>query len=63
MLSTNQNPEPPKIAYSVKEAAQATSLGVSTVWAHIAAKRLPVVRVGGRTLIPADGLRRLFEVA
>ena len=52
----NEKPCPPKIAYSINEACQATSLGRTTIYSHIAAGRLPVIRVGGRTIIPADAL-------
>lgn len=52
--------EPPKIAYSIKEACRASSLGRTTLYAHIAAKRLRAVRIGGRTVIPADSLRALI---
>ena len=48
-----------KLAYSIKEACLATSLSRSTVYAHILAGRLRAVRVGGRTLIPADALLAL----
>ena len=51
--------DPPKIAYSIKEACRASSLGRTTIYAHIAAGRLSVVRVGGRTIIPADSLLAL----
>lgn len=53
-------PGPEKIAYSVKEACQATSLGRTTIFGHIAAKRLKAVRVGGRTVIPAESLHALI---
>lgn len=53
-------PEPVKLAYSIREACQASSLGRSTIYAHIAANRLRVTRVGGRTLIPADALHALI---
>ena len=46
--------EVPKIAYSIREACRASSLGRSTLYNHIAAGRLSVIRIGGRTLIPAD---------
>lgn len=49
----------PKIAYSIREACQASSLGRTTIYSHISAGRLRVVRVGGRTLIPVDALRAL----
>jgi len=48
-----------KLAYSIKEACKATSLSKTTIYAHIAAKKLRVVRIGGRTVIPADSLREL----
>lgn len=51
---------PPKIAYSVKEACRASSLGRITLYAHIAAGRLLARRVGGRTLIPAESLHALI---
>ncbi len=50
----------PKIAYSIKEACKASSLGRTTLYAHISANRLRVVRIGGRTLIPAESLRALI---
>jgi excisionase family DNA binding protein len=52
--------DPPKIAYSIKEACKASSLGRTTLYAHIAAKRLRAVRIGGRTVIPADSLHALI---
>jgi len=53
--------DPPKIAYSIKEACRASSLGRTTLYAHIAANRLKAVRVGGRTVIPADSLHALIS--
>jgi excisionase family DNA binding protein len=52
--------EVPKLAYSIREACQTSSLGRTTIYAHIAAGRLPVVKVGGRTLIPAAALEALL---
>jgi len=52
--------DPPKIAYSIKEACKASSLGRTTLYAHIAANRLRAVRIGGRTLIPAESLHALI---
>ena len=49
-----------KLAYSIKEACAATSLGRTSIYAHIAAGRLRAVRVLGRTLIPADSLEALI---
>ena len=48
-----------RLAYSIKEACKATSLSKTTIYAHIAAKKLRVVRIGGRTVIPADMLMTL----
>jgi excisionase family DNA binding protein len=52
---------PPKIAYSVKEACKASSLGRTSIYAHISAGRLKAVRVGGRTIIPAESLHTLIS--
>lgn len=52
--------DPPKIAYSIKEACKASSLGRTTLYAHIAANRLRAVRIGGRTVIPAESLHALI---
>ena len=51
------NPE--KLAYSVREACAASSLGRTTLYRHIAEGRLKVLKVGGRTLIKAQSLREL----
>ena len=48
------------LAYSVKEACSVSSLGKTSVYAHIAAGRLKAVRIGGRTVIPAESLRALL---
>lgn len=53
--------EPRKIAYSIREACKVTSLGRSTLYSHIAANRLKAVRIGGRTLIPAESLHALIS--
>lgn len=50
---------PPKIAYSIREACHATSLGRTTIFNYIAAGRLRATRVGGRTIIPAEALHAL----
>lgn len=52
--------DPPKIAYSIKEACKASSLGRTTIYSHIAAGRLRANRIGGRTVIPADSLHALI---
>ena len=50
----------PKLAYSIKEACRASSLGRSTIYAHIAAGTLKARRIGGRTIIPAESLHALL---
>lgn len=58
-MSADSN-DAPKLAYSIKEACRASSLGRTTLYAHIAANRLRVVRIGGRTVIPAESLHALI---
>lgn len=53
--------EPKKLAYSIREACAASSLGRTTIYAHIARGRLRAIKVGGRTLIPADSLHSLLN--
>lgn len=50
-----------KIAYSMKEAVEVTGIGRTTLYSHIADGNLKAVRVGGRTIIPADELRRFVN--
>lgn len=54
------NNRPPKIAYSIREAVAATSLSKTTIYAKIASNELRAVRVGGRTVIPAEALHQLI---
>ncbi len=58
MNSIHLNPQ--KLAYSINEACKATSLGRTTIYAKIAAHELRAVRIGGRTVIPADALHALI---
>jgi excisionase family DNA binding protein len=53
-------PLPDKIGYSIREACHASSLGRTTIYNHISAGRLRAVRVGGRTIIPAEALQSLL---
>lgn len=52
--------DPPKLGYSIREACRASSLGRTTLYGHIAAGRLRVTKVGGRTIIPAEALTSLI---
>lgn len=56
----SQNDNFSKLAYSIKEACEASSLGRTTIYSHIRAKRLKAIRVGGRTIIPAESLHALL---
>jgi excisionase family DNA binding protein len=51
----------PKLAYSIRETCEASSLGKTTIYSLIAAERLKAVHIGGRTVIPADSLRALIN--
>jgi excisionase family DNA binding protein len=55
------NPHTPKLGYSIREACQASSLGRTTIYKAISTGRLRAVRVGGRTIIPAEALHALIE--
>jgi len=57
----NERSEPPKLGYSIREACRASSLGRTTIYSHIAAGRLRVTRVGGRTIIPTESLLALIN--
>ncbi len=57
----SNKPELPKLAYSIREAVTATSLSKTTLYAKIAANELRAVRVGGRTVIPAESLHALIH--
>ena len=54
-------PHVPKLAYSIAEAIEATSLKKTSIYAHIAAGRLRAVRIAGRTIIPAESLHALID--
>lgn len=46
-----------KLAYTIQEAQEATGLGRSTIYMLISERKLRTIKVGARTLIPADSLR------
>lgn len=54
-------PNLPKLAFSIREACAVSSLGKTTLYTHINSGRLKAIRIGGRTLIPADSLRTLLS--
>jgi excisionase family DNA binding protein len=51
----------PKVAFSVREAAEAISIGSSTVWRLIHEGQLKTLKLGGRTLIRREELIRLLD--
>ncbi|MFC3173955.1 helix-turn-helix domain-containing protein [Novosphingobium bradum] len=55
-----QSHDVPKLGYSIREACQASSLGRTTLYKHIAAGRVQAVRIGGRVIIPAESLQALI---
>lgn len=52
-----------KFGYSIKEACSATSLGRSTIYKMLSDPACPLkaVRIGGRTIIPAEALHALIS--
>jgi len=53
--------DPPKIAYSIREAVAATGCSRSWLYTMIANNKLRSTRVAGRRLIPAEALLQLIE--
>lgn len=56
-----QLPKAEKLGYSIAEACAATSLGKTTIYAHIAAGRLRMIKIGGRTIIPFEALMAFLQ--
>lgn len=52
-----------RLAYTVNEALEATGLGRTTLYRLIAEGKLKAIKVGERTLIPAESLRSLIDNA
>lgn len=52
-----------KLAYSITEAAEALSLGRTTINRMIRDGQIKAVKVGGRTLIPAESLQAVLSNA
>jgi len=50
-----------KLAYSINETARTLSLGRTSVYAMIADGRLEAFKLGRRTLIKAESIRRLVD--
>jgi excisionase family DNA binding protein len=54
-------PTYPTLAYSIKQASKISSLGKTTLYRHAKLGSLRMIRVGGRTVIPAESLHALLE--
>lgn len=50
-----------QFAYSISETAKALSLGRTSIYALIGDGRLEVIKLGRRTLVKAESIRRLIE--
>lgn len=50
--------QPDKLAYTIKEASAALGIGRSTIYAAIRDGKITAVKLGQRTLIPADDIRQ-----
>ena len=59
----NMHPTAGKITGSINEAAAATGLSRSSIYAQIRQGRLETVKFGGRTLVKWDSLRAMLEAA
>lgn len=59
-MSNNNSAQ--RLAYSVNEASEATSLGRTSIYGLINSGALKAVKVGGRTVIPACSLHQLVGV-
>lgn len=49
------------VAYSIKKACEITSLGKTTLYRQAQLGKLRLVRIGGRTVVPADSLRAFLN--
>lgn len=52
-----------KITCSVKDAAELTGLGKTTLYSLLAEGKITGIRIGTKRLIHVDSLRRLLEAA
>lgn len=52
-----------QLAYSINETAKALSLGRTSVYALIGDGRLEAFKLGRRTLVKAESIRRLIDGA
>lgn len=55
------NPNSPKLTYSIDEVAQKLSLGRNTIYNLLNNGELKSLRIGARRVIPADEITRLLN--
>ena len=60
-VQNKTKPASTKLAFSVHETAAALGLSASSVWKWISLGQLRAVRIGGRTVIPADEIQRILQ--
>ncbi len=58
--NAHEAPPLPRPVYTIREACRVSTLSRATLYNHISAGHLRAVRVGGRTLIPAESLHALI---
>lgn len=56
-----QKHEPPKLAFTIGEACHAVGIGRSKLYELIGQGRLQTRKIGSRTVIPAESLRKLIS--
>lgn len=61
MTAANDNPAPIRIAYTIKQACEATGATRSMIYDLFAAGRLRRVKIGSRTFIPKCDLDAVFS--
>ena len=52
---------PPKLFYGLRETAALLSISRTTLYRHVCEGRITTVKLGNRTLIPAEALRQWIE--
>jgi len=58
----NQTVENVRLVWSVKRAAETSDLSERRIWSAIRSGELQATKVGGRTLIPDQALRRFLGI-
>jgi excisionase family DNA binding protein len=61
--SARPAPLPEPLAYGLADAARVTGLSRATLRRRAAEGKIRLVKVGGRTLVPAESLKRLLNIA